>query len=491
MTLAANPKRVLLVTPPYHYGLADVLGCWIPLNFVYLAAAARQAGLHAEIYDAGSKNHGYPEIEERFRESGAQYVASSAITATVGEAIKTLELAKKVHPGCVTILGGVHASFMYREVLGSSHAVDYIVIGEGENSFRELLAALEQGGDPGAVPGIAFRRGTEAVATAKRPLMESIEGLPAAWDLLDWKDYSYQVIPNSRLGSVSTSRGCDHGCIFCSQQQFWEKSWRARDPGRVVDELEHLHTTYRVDVVQITDEYPTRDPGRWEAFLDLLISRGLPVSLIMETRPSDLVRDRDIIWKYKKAGIIHVSIGVEAREQERLDAMGKGMDLEQGREALELLRANGIVSEASFVLGFPDETAQSVAATLKYAQSINPDNANFLALTPWPYSELYRELQDSIRERDYARYNLIDPVLEPRQMTMLQVEIALIDCFRRFYMGKMFEVMTMKDEFRRGYQVRATKLIMGSPFIFKKFGMLVLGRVPEKIGALVQKIKAP
>jgi anaerobic magnesium-protoporphyrin IX monomethyl ester cyclase len=487
----AKPKKVLLVTPPYHYGLTDVLGRWIPLNFVYLAGAARQAGLDAEIYDALNKNHGYPEIEARLKESNPDFVAASALTATVQEAVRMLETAKSVNPGVVTILGGVHASFMYRELFGSHPCIDYIVIGEGEQTFRELLDALAQEGDPGTVPGLALRRGEEIVVTPKRPLLESLDALPAAWDLLDWQDYSYQVIPDSRLGSISTSRGCDQECSFCSQQQFWGKSWRFRDPALVVDELELLYRDYRVNVFQITDEYPTRDPGRWEAFLDLLILRGLPVFLMMETRPCDLVRDRDIIWKYRKAGIIHVSIGVEAREQERLDAMRKGMDLDQGREALELLRDHGIVSEASFVLGFPDETAQSVTQTLKFAQSINPDNANFLALTPWPYSELYRELQGSIREHDYARYNLIDPVLEPRQMTMLQIEIALVDCFRKFYMGKMFEVMTMKDEFRRGYQVRATKLIMGSPFIFKKFGMLMLGRVPEKIGAMVQKIKAP
>jgi anaerobic magnesium-protoporphyrin IX monomethyl ester cyclase len=487
MNAGAAAKKILFVTPPYHCGLSDVLGRWIPLNFVYLAGAARQAGYDAEIYDALNLTHGYPEIESRFRESGADVVACTAITASVGDAIKTLALAKTLNPKVVTLLGGVHASFMFQEVLGASRAVDYVIVGEGEDSLRELLAVLEAGGDPGSVAGVAFRRGEEIVRTPPRPLVALLDDLPTAWDLLDWKEYTYQVIPNSRLGSISTSRGCDQDCIFCSQQQFWGKSWRARKPQAIVDELELLHTRYQVNVVQITDEYPTRDRERWEAILDLLIARELPVSLLMETRPPDLVRDRDIIWKYRKAGIIHISLGVEGREQERLDYLKKGMGIEQAKQALDLLRANSIVSEVSFVLGFPDETAQSVAQTLKFAQGLNPDNANFLAITPWPYSELYRELQAQIPERDYAKYNLIDPVLEPGQMTLLQVEIALIDCFRKFYMGKVFEVMTMKDEFRRGYMVRATKLIMGSPFVFKKFGMLVMKGVPAKIGEMKQK----
>ena len=487
MNVAPSLKKVLLVTPPYHCGLVDVLGRWIPLNFVYLAGAARQAGLSAEIYDAMSKNHGYPEIEVRLRESQADYVASTAITSTINDSIKTLELAKRVNPGTVTILGGVHASFMYQEVLESSTAVDYVIIGEGEISFRELLTVLEQGGDPASVSGVAFRRGAEIVTTAKRPLLASIDDLPAAWDLLDWKDYTYHVIPNSRLGSISTSRGCDHDCVFCSQQKFWEKSWRSRDPRKVVDELEQLYTTYQVNVLQVTDEYPTRDRMRWESFLDLLIARELPILLLMETRPADIIRDREIIWKYRKAGIIHISIGVEARDQERLDFLKKGMALDQAQQALDLLREHGIISEASFVLGFPDESSLSVAQTLKLAQSLNPDNANFLAITPWPYSDLFQEVKERIREWDYAKYNMIDPILEPRQMSMLQIDIALVDCFRKFYMGKIIDVMTMKDEFRRGYMVRATKLIMGSPFIFKKFGMLICGKVPTRIGEIVQK----
>jgi len=484
---SASPKKIILVTPPYHYGLVDVLGRWIPLNFVYLAGAARQAGFRVEIYDALSKNHGYPEIEARLRESNADYVASTAITATINDAIKTLELAKRLNPEAVTILGGVHASFMYREVLASSPAVDYIVIGEGDISFPELLTVLEQGGDPAAVAGVAFRRGDSIVTTAQRPLLASIDDLPAAWDLLSWQDYTYHVIPNSRLGSISTSRGCDHDCVFCSQQKFWGKSWRARAPGQVVDELEHLYRTYQVNVFQITDEYPTRDRERWEALLDLLIARELPVLLLMETRSPDLVRDRDIIWKYRKAGIVHISIGVEGKDQELLDSLKKGMTADQAQLALALLSEHGIISEVSFVLGFPDETAQSVTRTLKFAQQLNPDNANFLAITPWPYSDLYRQVKEQIREWDYAKYNLIDPILEPKQMSMLQIEIALVDCFRKFYMGKIIDVMTMKDEFRRGYMVRATKLIMGSPFIFKKFGILVRGKLPAKIEEIKQK----
>jgi anaerobic magnesium-protoporphyrin IX monomethyl ester cyclase len=93
--------------------VVEIAGRWMPLNFVYLAGAARQAGLTAEIYDAMTKDHGYPVIEMKLRESDADYVATTAVTATINDAIKTLELAKRIKPDTVTILGGVHPTFMY------------------------------------------------------------------------------------------------------------------------------------------------------------------------------------------------------------------------------------------------------------------------------------------------------------------------------------------------------------------------------------------
>src|SRR6185369_1077146 len=194
---------------------------------------------------------------------------------------------------------------------------------------RELLLVLEAGGDVSTVPGLAYRQVDAIVKTPKRRFMESLDDLPAAWDLLEWQDYKYFIIPNSRLGAISTSRGCDYDCIFCSQQKFWENSWRARDPQKVADELEYLYKTYQVNVFLITDEYPTRNRDRWEALLDAVIAKEIPVYLLMETRAPDIIRDKDIIWKYRKAGIIYVSIGIETAEQDALDAMGKGMAVEE------------------------------------------------------------------------------------------------------------------------------------------------------------------
>ena len=171
-----------------------------------------------------------------------------------------------------------------------------------------------------------------------------------------------------------------------------------------------------------------------------------------------------------------------------LDFIKKDMDVDEGKLALDLIHEHGIVTETSFVLGFPDETRASIEKTLKLAQYYNPDNAHFLAITPWPYADMFEDVKPYIKVFDYAKYNLIDPIIEPKRMSLFQVDVAIVDCYRRFYMKKLPEVFGMKDQFKRDYLMKAMKLIMNSSFIIKKLGKGTLGKVPAKIEEMMAKL---
>jgi anaerobic magnesium-protoporphyrin IX monomethyl ester cyclase len=479
-------KKILFITPPYHCGVVEVAGRWVPLTFVYLAGAAREAGFDPLIYDAMTKGHGFRQIRRRIAEVKPDYVASTAITSTAPDALEILKIAKEVNPAVKTVLGGVHPSFLYREVLQNPF-VDYVVREEGEETLKELLLALDDGRHPGEVRGIAYRDGGKVVATRPRPFIRDLDSLATAWDLLDWSDYRYFVMPKSRLGAISTSRGCSHDCTFCSQQKFWHQSWRARKPEKVVEEIEHLFRTYGVNVFLIPDEYPTSSRERWERLMDLLIERDLGISLLMETRAEDIVRDRDILWKYRKAGVVHIYIGVEATDQETLDLIKKDIKVETGVEAIRLIHEHGMITETSFILGFPHETKQSIKKTLRLSKIYNPDFAHYLALAPWPYADMYQALEPYIVERDYRKYNLVDPVIKPEKMSIKEIDWAIIDCYRSFYMGKLGEMVTMKDEFKKRYLIASMKLIMNSSFIVDKLGSL--GTIPPQVEALINKLR--
>jgi len=476
--------RVLFITPPYHAGVVEVAGRWVPLYFVYLAGALRAEGHEVFIYDAMTKHVGYEEIEKKILEIEPECVATTAITCTSLDAQKVLELAKRLSPEIKTICGGIHASYMYEEMLSLSDSIDYIVIGEGERTLPELISAIANKGDVSKIKGIAYKKDGVIERTEPRPFIEDLDGMPMAWDALDWQDYTYFIIPGSRLGAIATSRGCDKDCTFCSQRKFWHGRWRARSPQDLIRELEELYTKHKVDVVLLTDDYPTPDRARWERFLDLLIERGLPIKLLMETRAGDIIRDKDILHKYKKAGIIHIYVGTEAGEQKSLDLMKKDLKIEESKEALRLLREWGIITETSMILGFPDDTPQSIERTLEIVKEFNPDFAHFLAIAPWPYADIYEELKPYIEVKDYRKYNLIDPIIKPKNMTLEDVDLAIVNCYRDFYMNKFFEMLTETDTFKKEYLMKSMKLMMSNSFIKKKLGML--GEMPEEIKNILE-----
>ncbi len=451
--MAPLKKNIMLVTPPYHSGVVESAGRWLNLGLLYMAGSLKRAGYDVELYDAMSLFHTHAEIAARIARQRPDFVALSAITACYPDACEVIRAAKEANPRCLTIIGNVHPTFLWREALQENAPyLDFVVRGEGEATLPELLDCLNAGGDLTKVKGIAFRQDGAPFATPKRDLITDLDNLQPAWELVRWSDYYYRPKKDSLLAVVSSSRGCNQQCSFCSQQLFWERSWRGRSPEDFVEELIMLNREYGVNVAMLADETPTLDRNRWERILDLLIARRPGIDLLMETRVPDIIRDEDILEKYRRAGIVHIYMGVEATDQQTLDMFKKDFQVAESKKAIDLVNAQDIVTETSFVLGMPGDTPQSIAATLELAKHYNPDMAFFLAIAPWPYAELYGALKDHIEVKDFRRYNLVEAVVKPLAMTRAELEKELLETTKKFYMAKMAGLAALssgKQEFMR------------------------------------------
>jgi anaerobic magnesium-protoporphyrin IX monomethyl ester cyclase len=479
-------SKILLITPPYHSGVVESAGVWLNVGFVYIAGSLRAAGYDPIIYDAMSYWHGYDDIEKRITDIKPDVVATTAFTAEIVDALKVLKLAKDINPGIVTIIGNVHPTFCYEEIFKEHYwYVDYIVRGEGEETMVDLMNMFSRGGDRSKVKGIVYMENGGIVVTPPRGYIKDLDSLPTAWDLIDWPIYTYRTMENSTLAIVSSSRGCSQQCSFCSQQLFWQRKWRGRSAENFINELEYLRNIYGVNVVMLSDETPTLSKKRWERILDLKIERGLDTKLLFETRVGDILRDEDILHKYREADVDHIYVGVESTAQETLDVFKKDIKVEQSQKAIRLINEYDIVSETSFVLGMPDDTKEKIRYTVELAKFYNPDLAFFIAIAPWPYSDIYPILKPYIEVLDYSKYNLVEPVVKPKQMTIDEVRKELGTASRNFYMDKLknLELLTPK---KREFMIKVIHLIATNTYLAEH----MKGEMPEEIKKLLGGLAA-
>ena len=154
--------------------------------------------------------------------------------------------------------------------------------------------------------------------------------------------------------------------------------------------------------------------------------------------------------KYREAGVEHIYVGVEAGDQATLDLFNKNTKVEQSKAAIDIINNADIVSETSFVLGMPNDTPESIAAIIELAKHYNADMGFFLAIAPWPYAELYPELEPYVATKDYRKYNLVEPVIKPKNMTLEELERELGKASQKFFMHKfqhLHELSPWKQEF--------------------------------------------
>ncbi|MBC2651292.1 magnesium-protoporphyrin IX monomethyl ester anaerobic oxidative cyclase [Novosphingobium aerophilum] len=461
--------RILLVHPNYHSGGAEIAGNWPPAWAAYLAGALRGAGYDdVHFIDAMTDHVDDAELEARIRALKPDVVGTTAITPSIYKAEEVLRLAKAVSPAIVTMLGGVHATFMFKQVLTEAPWIDVIVRGEGEEILLDLIRAIDEGRWPlarHAIEGLAFLDGADIIATKAAPTVKDLEKIKPDWGILQWDKYVYIPL-GKRVAIPNMARGCPFTCSFCSQWKFW-RDYRIRDPKAVVDEIETLVNDHEVGFFILADEEPTINRKKFIAFCEELIARGLPerVQWGINTRVTDILRDEAYLALYRQAGLVHVSLGTEAAAQLKLDLFNKETTVEQNKKAIRLLREADILVEAQFIVGLENETAETLEETYRMAQDWKPDLANWSMYTPWPFSNLFEELGDKVEIHDFDKYNFVTPIIKPAAMERGELLDRVMNNYRRFYMRKaLFSYPWQGTGYRRKYLLGCLKAFLKAGF---------------------------
>ena len=472
--------RIVLIHPNYHSGGAEIAGNWPPAWAAYLTGSLKAAGFDdIRFIDAMTNNLTDDQLRAMLAEEKPDIVGATCITPSIYKAERALQIAKELHPGTVTILGGIHATFMYQQVLSEAPWIDVIVRGEGEEILVELVRAIDDGRWPAArhsIKGLAFTDGGKIVASPAAATVKNLDSIEPDWGILEWDKYKY-IPMNCRVAIPNMARGCPFTCSFCSQWKFW-RDYRIRDPKKVAAEIQTLHDKYDVKFFILADEEPTINRKKFIQFCEELIARGLNEKVLwgINTRVTDILRDEEYLPLYRRAGLIHVSLGTEAAAQLKLDRFNKETKVADNKRAIQLLREAGIVVEAQFIVGLENETRETLEETYRMAMDWKPDLANWSMYTPWPFTQLFQELSDKVEVFDFEKYNFVTPIIRPEAMDRGELLDGVMNNYRRFYMKKaLFSYPWSGTGQRRRYLLGCLKAFLKSGFERKFYDLGKVG----------------
>jgi len=407
-----SSRRILLINPPH-----TAIGSRIPreqlppLGLLSIGGPLLDARFHVELLDAEFGPMPEQDIvaEALARLPDAVMMGHSGSTSAHDTIMRIAACLKAARPDLLIVYGGVYPTYHWEDVLRDYPQVDWIVRGEGERTALALMTAWRDGTDPALVAGIALRVNGIPTGTAPAEMIANLDDYRVGWELIDHRRYSYWG--GMRAVVVQFSRGCPYLCSYCGQRGFWTQ-WRHRDPVLFARELARLHREHGVELINFADELPTGSRKAWRAFLEALIAEDVGLTLVGSTRAGDIVRDADILHLYKQAGVVRFLLGIESYDEAMLSKIRKGGSTSEDQEAIRLLRQHGIISMATYVVGFEEETDADYWRSLKHLLRYDPDQIQMLYVTPhrWtPYFETVHERE--VIETNTARWDYKHQVL--------------------------------------------------------------------------------
>jgi radical SAM superfamily enzyme YgiQ (UPF0313 family) len=385
----------LLVNPAFD-GRAEAP----PLGLLCLAAVLIEDGSSARVLDLDVPGTGEP--HDRLREEigifGPSVLGVTSTSRNYDSALQAVRQARKIAPGIITVLGGVHATAAYRGILESAAEVDFLIRGEGEFPFRELLRRLAEKRGFDSVESLSYRADGGIVHNPRgRPA--DLEGLPLpAHELARSGDY--------RARSISSSRGCFHGCSFCSIREMHGSGVRFRPAGPVIEEL-HSLTVLGGRRIMFTDDNFTADPGRLRDICGRMIKTGLAgrAEYIAEGRLDDIACNPLSSQFLGEAGFRYIYTGAESGSQRILDYYGKKTTPDAIFEGAMHCLGNNVMPVVNFIVLGPRDNVRTIRETIAFARRLFEAGAEIAyteTLVPYPGTALRGRLEKEgrLREKD-------------------------------------------------------------------------------------------
>jgi len=433
---------------------------WQPLGILYLASALLDAGHEVEFLDGAFTSH--EQIIDRVREWKPGFAGIYSTAFGWPKAKQTARDIKSADKNIFVCAGGPYPIAAGADCLGDGNGnIDAVVTGEGEETVPELVSRLEAAGGGGnklaGIRGVIFRDGDSIITNPPRPLIEDLDRLPFPARHLLGPRARYIPPPGTYrrkpVAVVLTSRGCNRRCIFCFQMDRERKSGnrgvRYRSIGNVMAEIESLLAEGYREIKFIDDSFAA-DYGRALELAREIIARRLDFTWFASLCVTQV--SARLLKTMKAAGCWAVLMGAESGVQRNLNTLRKGATLDQIRKAVRMAKDAGLQVSTPFLFGIPGETIEDGLKTIDFALELDPDLANFHALTPFPGTVLhdYRDDYGAV-SGDLTDFTYQGAAFVPATMTRDDIHRLRRRAFRRFYsrpsflLRRLLGIRTWKD----------------------------------------------
>ncbi len=378
---------------------------YAPLGTLYAAAFMRSKG-----YEVGFHDVQFDEDPETITKSlhrlnpdyfiiyddGFNYLTKMCLTNMRDAAFKMIGIAKKC--GKKIIVSSSDSTDHFIEYIAAGANV--VLIGEGEQSLLEVINAFENGEDLSTIPGIAFQSTAGITKTASRPVIKDLDALPLpAWDLVDLEPYRKMWLNSAGYFSINigTTRGCPFKCNWCAKPIYGNR-YHSRSPQHVVNEIKVLKQKIQFEHIWFCDDIFGLKPGWVQQFADLVENEELHFSFKIQSR-ADLLLQPSYVKALARAGCKQVWMGAESGSQKILDAMDKGIQVQQVHQATALLKKHKIQPCFFIQFGYLGETKEDINLTIGMINKLMPHEIGISVSYPLPGTGFFEKVKADLKEK--------------------------------------------------------------------------------------------
>lgn len=423
--------KVLLFNEPssQYLPLPMRLGFYFPNpGILAIAAYLGKYNYNVKIIDMIASSLTWNDIPTLIKDERPDVVGISGLTKNSYMCMGLAKIIKQVNSRIVTVFGGTHFSLVPQQSLSICKEIDYIAIGEGEITFLELIRRLEENKGKEnmlEVEGLAYLIGDDYIQTQQRPLIEDLDILPfPAYYLLPMNSYGVPLLGKRGIG-CTFSRGCVYNCKFCSESILWRNTRRGKSAKKIIDELELLVKEYKKKTFWLCDDDFMQSRRRNVEFLEGLENRNLDIRFSIYTRADVLIKNRDLLKRYRNVGLSGIIVGIESYSQQILDGWNKQLNVSDIEIMSECVHSAGIpILETDLIFGNYEDNKNAVKDMIRLSKKINTDFFKLSLLVSWPGTKFFEDMRQKNRIKvwDYRRYDFDHAIMNTRYLSVQQLE---------------------------------------------------------------------